>query len=161
MQQNFRANLALLIIVAFASAVSLSVGRLKAASAQTVAIQTPQPMFQTIFLKPGASQDLIFSSPGSDKQLGTGIATGDRTRYFVDAVNEVGEKSSGLQGLSAAESPDEKPTRELMTKHDIQCMAIRVSAAPNAEIGKTYLKIRALTFGRGEKVTTIKVVLYK
>ena len=98
-----------------------------------------KPLYSTVFLKPGETQQLVLSAPEFK------IGGGGRSVYYFTPINEVGEKTPPIKGIAIAD--DRKRMDELVEHFGDRYVALRFSAAADAEPGKYLIRVRATAMG--------------
>ena len=96
-------------------------------------------LYSAVFLKPGETQQLVLSAP--DFKIGAY----DRTTYEFTPVNEAGEKTPPLKGITITE--DRHGSGELWDRYAERCVAVKFSSTPDAELGKFLIRVHASPFG--------------
>jgi hypothetical protein len=112
------------------------------------------PLFTTIILKPGETQNVILSVDGLR------IGAGDRTSYGVDFVNETGKPVDGPKGIKG--TVDRDRMGKLFDQHKQRFIVLTIATDAGAEPGARLMRVRAEPFGgKVNYEATVQVVVGK
>lgn len=112
------------------------------------------PLFTTVVLKPGESQQVVLSVDGLR------IGAGDRTGYGVAFVDEAGKPVVGPKEING--TVDRDRMGKLFEQHRQRFIVLVIKADAGAEAGARLMRVRAEPFGgKVNYETTVQVVIAK